>query len=144
VLDNTPSNFDKLGARLDNAAMLSEAGVRVAFMSSEPFSESRSLTQAAGVAVANGLPFKHALQAITSIPAEIWGLESLGTIEAGGIADLVIWDGDPLELMSAPVRTMINGDWVEFGTRQSLLARRYLSISRGEAVDSSSTALRKK
>ena len=144
VLANTPSNFDKLGARLDNAAMLTEAGVRVAFMSSSPFSEFRSLTQAAGVAVANGLSFKHALQAITSNPAEIWGLESLGMIESGGIADLVIWDGDPLELMSAPVKTMINGNWVEFNTRQSLLAKRYLSISRGKPVDSRSTALRKK
>ncbi len=144
VLDNTPDNFDKLGARLDNAAILSAAGVRIAFMSSTPFSEFRSLTQAAGVAVANGLPFKRALQAITSSPAQIWGLDSLGSIEAGGIADLVIWDGDPLELMSAPVKTMINGTWVESRTRQSLLARRYLRLSKGQVPDGSSTAGREK
>jgi imidazolonepropionase-like amidohydrolase len=144
VLDNTPDNFDKLGARLDNAAILSAAGVRIAFMSSTPFSEFRSLTQAAGVAVANGLPFERALQAITSSPAQIWGLESLGVIEPDGIADLVIWDGDPLELMSAPVKTMINGKWVESSTRQSLLAKRYLSLTKGQEPDGSSSAVREK
>ena len=144
VLENRPNSFDKLGARLDNAALLAKAGVRVAFMSSSPFSEFRSLTQAAGVAVAHGLSFKQALQAITSTPAEIWGLESLGKIEVGAVADLVIWDGDPLELMSAPVRTMINGSWIQFRTRQSLLAKHYLAISKGEKVDSSSRALPKK
>ena len=44
-------------------------------MSTTPYSEFRSLTQAAGVAVANGLPWDRALRALTEGPAEIWGIE---------------------------------------------------------------------
>ena len=125
VLDNTPGTFDTLGARLDNAALLAKAGVTVAFVSTEPFSEFRSLSQAGGVAVAYGMPRAEALRALTENPARIWQISGKGVIEEGAVADLVIWNGDPLEVMSSPTRVMIGGKWVDLRTRMDMLRDRY-------------------
>ena len=127
VLDNVPESFDRLGARLDSATILDEAGLPIAFMSTTPYSEFRSLTQAAGVAVANGLPWDRALRALTEGPAEIWGIEG-GRLAEGEVADLVFWDGDPIEIMSAPQAVMIDGRWLDLTTRQQQLSERYRDL----------------
>ena len=59
ALDNLPGSFDGIGARLDNAALLHEAGVTVLFTSGETHN-ARKLRQVAGNAVANGLPYEAA------------------------------------------------------------------------------------
>jgi imidazolonepropionase-like amidohydrolase len=128
IMNNLPENFDRLGARLDHATLLDADGVQFAFMSGSPYSEFRSLSQAAGVAVAYGLSWTTAIAAITRSPAQIWGLEDLGVIEPGAIADLVIWDGDPLEVTSAPTAVMIDGAWVDLSTRHKALAERYRDL----------------
>ncbi len=132
VIDNIPSRFDRLGARLDNAALLTEAGVKVAFMTQDLYTNTRSLTQAAGIAVAYGLPWEESMKAITTNPASIWGIEHYGSLEPGSLADLVIWDGDPLEVMSAPTRMMIDGAWVSLKSRQDLLRDRYSNLGEKE------------
>jgi imidazolonepropionase-like amidohydrolase len=129
VIDNLPSRFDRLGARLDNAALLVEAGVTVAFMTENLFTGSRMLTQGAGIAVAYGLDWEDAFKAITVNPAAIWGIENYGSLESGAIADIVIWDGDPLEVMSAPSQVMIDGVWQNLTTRQDLLRDRYRDLN---------------
>src|SRR5690606_13619160 len=99
-LDNLPDDFDMLAARLDNAALLHEAGVRVV-ISSGHIHNARKNRQVAGIAVAHGLPWDVALAAITSTPAEIFGVSAArGRIAVGQPADLVLWSGDPLELSS--------------------------------------------
>ncbi len=129
VLDNAPSDFDRMGARLDNATLLHEAGVRIALMTEDQFNELRSLSQGAGVAVAYGLPWAEAIAAVTSTPARIWGIdESYGTIEAGKDADLIVWDGDPLEVTSAPALLMIRGEQVDLSNRQTRLRDRYAEL----------------
>ena len=55
ALDNLPADFDSLGSRLDNAALLDQAGVTVMFSSGETHN-ARKIRQVAGNAVANGLP----------------------------------------------------------------------------------------
>src|SRR5690606_33966203 len=67
---NLPA-FDRLGATLANAARLHAAGVTVAFATFEAHN-SRNLKQAAGNAVAYGMPYEEALRAITPYPARIW------------------------------------------------------------------------
>jgi imidazolonepropionase-like amidohydrolase len=125
-LVNLPSNFDQIGARLDNAALLHAAGVTVAF-SGQATHNARKQRQAAGNAVANGLPWDAALAAITSNPASIFGLEGgYGSIETGGPADLVIWSGDPLEVTTWADTVIIAGRQIPATSRQSLLRERYL------------------
>lgn len=122
---NLPGNFDRLGARLDNAALLHEAGVTVAF-SGAGTHNARKQRQAAGNAVANGLPWDAALAALTSAPADIFELKDSGRIEPGGPADLVVWSGDPLEVTTAADQVIIGGKVIDMVTRQTLLRERYL------------------
>jgi imidazolonepropionase-like amidohydrolase len=86
---------------------------------------------AAGLAVANGLPYAAAVGALTLGPATIWGAGAeTGSIEPGKLADLVIWDGDPLEPASAPTSVIIGGYLVSTVTREQLLTRRYSPLNK--------------
>lgn len=130
-LDELPVSFDAIGARRDNAAILARAGVTISFSVSGQgiylsYDVGPALREGAGIAVANGLPYPEALKAITASPAAIWG-DALGsgTLSAGGLADLVIWDGDPLEPSSAPAAVFVDGREVSLTTRQTLLRDRY-------------------
>ena len=135
--DVLPFTFDKLGARLDNAAILDRAGVRIAFSVSGihlSHNAGAALREAAGLAVANGLPWDHALRAVTSGPAEIWGVaDHYGAVAPGMDADLVVWDGDPFEPASRPTAVLVQGRQVSLRTRQSALAERYAPAKRDDA-----------
>ena len=54
----------------------------------------------------------------------------VGTLEAGKEADIVVWDGDPLKVMSAPTRIMIEGEWIEMESRQTMLRDRYSDLEK--------------
>jgi imidazolonepropionase-like amidohydrolase len=123
-LSNLPQSFEALGATLENAARLARAGVTVAFATGDSHN-SRNLRQAAGNAAAYGLPREAALAAMTANPARIWGLEDYGTLEAGKDADVVIWDGDPLEVTSAAEKVFIRGVEMPNDSRQNRLRDRY-------------------
>ncbi|HRP35679.1 MAG TPA: amidohydrolase family protein [Gammaproteobacteria bacterium] len=126
---NLPQRFETLGATLENAARLEAAGVEFAFSSPMGGSHNaRNLGQGAGVAVANGLPWRTGLEAITANPARIWGLERVGQLQPGFDADVVIWDGDPLEVTSFPDAVYIKGRAVPMVSRQTLLRDRYLKL----------------
>jgi len=132
VLDpftDSPTSWDQVGARLDNAAILDKAGVQVSFEGafvSVTFEAGIATREGAGIAVANGMPWNHALRAITEGAAETWGIaDHYGTLRAGKDADLVIWDGDPLEPATNPVLVMVQGREVSLDNRQRLLERRY-------------------
>jgi len=126
ALSNLPENLDQLGARLDNAALLNEAGVTISFFGAGTH-QSRKLRQMAGNAVANGLPYEAGLAAMTVSPAVIFALgDDYGSIEQNSIADLVIWSGDPLEVTAAADQVIIAGKMVEMVSRQTLLRDRYL------------------
>ena len=125
VFNNLPDSFDMLGATMENAARLNAAGVEIAFAYAEHYNP-RNARQLAGNAVARGLPFAAALAAITRNPARIYGLgDTLGTLEAGKTADLVVWDGDPLETTSMTTQVYVGGEAAPTTTRQTLLRDRY-------------------
>ena len=124
-LANLPESFEEMGATLENAARLARAGVTLAFLTGDSHN-SRNLRQAAGNAVAYGLPWDAALAAMTVNPARIWGLDDYGTLEPGKDADVVIWDGDPLEVTSAAERVFIRGQEMPRDSRQLRLRDRYL------------------
>ncbi|MEL7311256.1 MAG: amidohydrolase family protein [Pseudomonadota bacterium] len=128
-LDNLPATFDRLGATLQNARRLHEAGVQI-IISDTSSHNARNLTQLAGNAVANGLPWIEGLRAITTTPARVLGLgDRFGSLAPGMVADIVVWDGDPLELDSYPTKVFIDGIEVSLETRQTLLRDRYRDLT---------------
>jgi imidazolonepropionase-like amidohydrolase len=71
----------------------------------------------------------HALAAITRNPAQVWGIaDSYGTLEPGKDADVVIWDGDPLNVTSAPTAVFIRGQNIPLVSRQTKLRDRYRDL----------------
>ncbi len=126
VLQNLPESFERLGSRYDNAAILRRAGVPIAITSGDTHN-ARNITQEAGNAVAYGLPHEEALRAITLAPAEIWGVgERYGSLAPGRVANVVVWGGDPLELMTPVEHVFIRGREIPLVSRQTELRDRYL------------------
>ncbi len=124
--NNLPGNFDELGATLENAARLHEAGVMIAIGINTH--NVRLAAQHAGNAVANGLPHSAGIAALTVNPAIIFGMnEKVGTIERGKRADLVVWSGDPLEVTEAAEVVLINGVVTSMESRQTKLRDRYMN-----------------
>lgn len=142
ALDNLPGRFEQLGATMANAGRMMARGVTVALGSGPGRDEgfqARLLPQLAGNLVAmqevpgaTGLSWAEALKAITLTPARIFGVAAqLGTLEPGKIADVVIWNGDPLEVTSAPVAVYVNGKAMPMTSRQVELRDRYLGLEPG-------------
>lgn len=127
--DSLPATFDEIGARLDNAALLDKAGVKIAFsVPGIEFSHNAGtgVREAAGLAVAHGLPRAGAMKALTANAADVWGISGhYGSLKPGMDGDLVVWDGDPLEPSSAPIAVLVRGAPISLETRQEDLARRY-------------------
>jgi len=128
-LTNIPS-FDALNASLENAARLRAAGVTVALSSFDTY-RAGTLRQEVGNAIAYGMDPAQALEAVTLVPATIWGVaDRTGSLEAGKDADLVVWSGDPFELSSHAEHVFINGREMPKTTRQTGLLERYKALNR--------------
>lgn len=128
-INNLPASYETLGMRADNARILHEAGVKIMFtgMGWQNTHNAYLVRQSAGNAVANGLPYNVAIQAITSNPAQIFGLPGYGEIKVGAEASLVLWSGDPLEVMSNPELVLIGGEEYSLESRATRLRDRYYS-----------------
>ncbi|HEV8363927.1 MAG TPA: amidohydrolase family protein [Gemmatimonadaceae bacterium] len=128
-LNNAPQSFSTLGARQDNAALLRQAGVRVIVAGGADAFNARNVKYEAGVAVAFGMPWADALEAITLAPARAFGVDNqVGSLERGKLATLVVWNGDPLELSTRPTHVFVRGRNVLAPSRQDELMRRYLTL----------------
>ncbi len=127
---NLPNSFEKIASRIDNATLLHKAGVEL-IIANLNFTGSHNayvIRQSAGNAVTHGLPWDIALAAITSMPGKWFGVANqYGTLEAGMDADLVIWDGDPLEVTTSAERVFIQGKEIPMISRQTRLRDRYLN-----------------
>lgn len=128
ALANLPADFDRIGSTLENAARLRAAGVPVSFSQFDDAAHyARKLRQAAGNAVANGLPWEDGLAGLTRVPAETFGVaDRLGTIAVGKRADLVLWTGDPLEVSTVATQVWFDGRAIPMRSRQTELRDRYL------------------
>ena len=124
--ENLPNSFDSVEARLDNVVLLDEAGVDHVITNASALGIQRpaTLAQHAGNAVGNGLEWDKAFAAITSTPAKWFGLGG-GSVTKGSNATLVIWDGDPLDVASAPTDMLIDGERQSLKSRQTALRDRY-------------------
>ena len=125
-MDNIPDSFDAIAARMDNAALLNAAGVKI-LITSQSTHNSYLSRQGAGNAAAYGLPQDEALKALTINVADVFGLsKDRGSIEVGKSADLVIWDGNPLEVSSFATAVMIEGHSISLISRSRRLRDKYL------------------
>ena len=126
-LQNLPVRFDRLHARSDNAAILSQAGVHVV-ISTFSAHQSRLLWQHAGNAVRLGMDHDAAIRAITEAPADAFGLRGYGRLEKGAVADVVVWSGDPLQTSTRVEHVFVHGREEPLETRQTLLLQRYRTL----------------
>lgn len=89
-------------------AVLSAQGLSTAIITDHPETPEKYLPLCAAMAVKHGMDRSEALRAITVNPAKICGIDSrVGSIEAGKDADLVIWDGNPLDIMTKPYKVIV-------------------------------------
>ena len=123
-INNIPGSFDELASNINMAKRLEDVGVELMFNAPRDHNY-HLIRQGAGVAVANGMSYAGALKALTSTPANVFGINGRGVIEAGKVADLIIWDADPLEPSSMPDYVFINGENIDLTTRSSRLRDRY-------------------
>ena len=126
-LDNIPGSFDALNSTYENVVRLDAAGVKMAFYYAQGAGAHNAYlaTQSAGNSVAIGLDYSTALKSITSNPADIFGLVGVGSLAPGFDADIVIWDEDPLELMSNVENLLIDGIDQDLSNRYEELTQRY-------------------
>ncbi|MGA0172386.1 MAG: amidohydrolase family protein [Phycisphaerales bacterium] len=109
------------------AGKLHTKGVRVAIATAEEPAHERNLPHQAATAAAHGLPTEAALAAITRVPAEIVGIaDRYGSLGPGRSATLLVLDGPPLEITSAPVAAYIDGRPIDLSSRQSRQREKYL------------------
>jgi imidazolonepropionase-like amidohydrolase len=139
ALNDLPAAFESLAATQSNIGRLQAKGVLVGvgMINDNDTRMARNSGQYAGNLVAlqkvpgaTGLSWGQALAAITSKPAEAIGMGAeFGSLKAGTRADVVVWDGDPLEPSSEPVLVMIDGVRQPLDNRQTKLRDRYRSLA---------------
>lgn len=141
ALNDLPASFEMLAATQSNIGRMRAAGVKVAIgmINDDDTRDARNQRQYAGNLVAlgkvpgaAGVSWGEAFALISSRPAEAVGLgREIGSLAAGRRGDVVIWDGDPLELASAPEAVWIDGVRQPLDNHQTKLRDRYRSLERG-------------
>ncbi|MBD2843096.1 amidohydrolase family protein [Erythrobacter rubeus] len=139
ALDALPTGFDQLAATQSNVGRMKQAGVTVA-LNAGSMENPRRIAQQAGNLVglarvpgATGLTWGEAFAAISSVPAKISGMGGqAGVLAEGALGDVVIWDGDPLEVTSVPTRVFIGGVEQPLGNHQSRLRDRYRDLDESD------------
>jgi len=141
ALNDLPSTFEQLAATQSNVGRMRAAGVPVAIgmINDDEARQVRLVTQYAGNLVGigrvpghTGLSWGQAFEAISSAPAEALGLGGeIGSLRPGRRADVVIWDGDPLELATGIEAVWIDGVPQSLENRQTRLRDRYRQPQEG-------------
>lgn len=142
ALTDLPSSFEQLAATQSNIGRMRAAGVAVGIgmINDDEARQIRVSTQYAGNLVAlnrvpghSGLSWDEAFAAISSHPAEVFGLGGeIGSLRPGRRADVVVWSGDPLELSSAVEAVWIDGVPQSLENRQTRLRDRYRDPVEGQ------------
>lgn len=98
------------------AGVLSRAGIKVAIMTDHPVSLIRYLPLCAGLCVKQGLPMEEGWKAITIHAAEICGVANrVGSLEPGKDADIAVFTGNPMEVFTKTLYTIVDGEIVYQG-----------------------------
>jgi imidazolonepropionase-like amidohydrolase len=109
-LFTTRSKVELRHRTLRSAGILARAGVRLAITTDHPVVPINFLVYQAALAVKDGLEPDAALRALTVNPAAMLGLQDkVGALKAGLDADVVVWSGDPLDVMNRALRVFVRG-----------------------------------
>ena len=137
ALSDLPASFEQLAATQSNIGRMKAAGVVVGIgmIGDDEARQARLVRQYAGNLVAlskvpgaAGLDWNAAFATISSLPARTIGMDGeIGSLAPGRRGDVVIWDGDPLEIGSAPTQLFIDGVEQPLTNRQTRLRDRYLN-----------------
>jgi imidazolonepropionase-like amidohydrolase len=129
---DAPLPNERYDAVYSMPAQLAKRGVKIALTSlneNGPVSDPRNLPYAAGYAVAYGLPYDEALKAITLNPAQMFGVgESLGSLDVGKTGNVVVANGDPLDVRTSVAQVFIDGIAIPMTSRQTELRDQYLPL----------------
>lgn len=126
ILALPPHEDDPYDLIFTNAKTLYDNGIRFA-IKSEDAHNARNLPYHAAMCAAFGLPKDVALKAITIFPAEIFGVaDKVGSLEVGKVANVIVTNGDPLEIVTQVKRVFIGGEDIPMETNQTLLYQKFL------------------
>ncbi|MCC3290206.1 amidohydrolase [Arthrobacter sp. zg-Y1110] len=127
-LFTTRSKVELRGRSMANPGKLAAAGVEISIITDHPVVPINFLIYQAALAVKEGLDPDEALRAVTINPARVLGLaDRLGSLEPGKDADLVLWSGDPLDVMQRALKVWIGGREVyryDLEAREQIVAPR--------------------
>ena len=128
---NLPAEDEPFDRYFSLAAELHRAGILFAFTTATAHNV-RTLPTLAAKSVAYGLPEEEAIKAVTLNAARILRIDDMvGSLEPGKTANIVLWDGHPLQGRSRVVRLFIRGEEIELRSRQEDLRDKFMDI--GEA-----------
>ncbi len=141
AVNDLPASFEQIAATQSNVGRMKAAGVSVAIgmIDDDDTRQAMHGAQYAGNLVAltrvpgaTGLSWNDAFAAITSKPAQVMGMGSeIGSLLPGRRGDVVIWDGDPLEVTTGVEAVWIDGVRQPLETRQTRLRTRYARPTEG-------------
>jgi imidazolonepropionase-like amidohydrolase len=125
ILDLPPREDDPYDLLFTNAKALYDAGVPFSIQTQDSHN-ARNLPYHAAACAAFGLPKEVALKAVTIFPAQIFGVaDKVGSLEVGKRADVIVTDGDPLEIVTHVKRLFIGGEDISLETNQTLLYEKF-------------------
>jgi imidazolonepropionase-like amidohydrolase len=120
-----PKDDERYDAVYSLPAQLYKRGVKIAFASYSAHNV-RNLPDAAGFATAFGLPYDEAMKAVTLNAAEIWDVaDKLGSLDVGKTANVVVANGDPLDMKTDVKQVYIEGKAIPMTSRQTHLRDEY-------------------
>ncbi|HWG50314.1 MAG TPA: amidohydrolase family protein [Candidatus Acidoferrales bacterium] len=120
-----PKESERYDAVFKLPAEMAKRGIKIAFASYDAHN-ARNLPYAAGYAVAFGLPHDEALKAITLNPAQMWGVDKdLGSLDVGKEGNVVVANGDPLDVKTDVKHVFIDGEEIPLVNKQTELRDQY-------------------
>ena len=127
-----------------NPGLLAKAGVEISIITDHPVCPIGYLVLQATLAVKDGLDRDTALRAITINPARVLGLDDrIGSLEVGKLGDLVLWSGDPLDVMQRAQQVFIEGEQVYAWSPTGRARRRRRPAARAAAPPRAAPAARR-
>ncbi|HJT18559.1 MAG TPA: amidohydrolase family protein, partial [Thermoanaerobaculia bacterium] len=126
ILSLPPREDDPYDLTFTNAKLLYDNGIRFSIQSADSHN-ARNLPYHAAMCAAFGLPKEEALKAVTINPAEIFGVaDKIGSLEVGKMANVIVTNGDPLEIVTQVKKVFIDGEDIPMDTNQTLLYQKFL------------------